>query len=138
VRRTTGCPGGGPSTDRAYFHGNSRLGPHADPRGPGSLDHEVGRGTIANILREHGLESAPELLKKTTWTESLKTHWDVLTAADFFTVDVWTSSGLTRFAVLFLIELSTRRVEIACHHWREKAAQFRTCTRSRSVRSAAV
>jgi len=31
----------------------------------------------------------------------------------FFTVDVWTGSGLTRFAVLFIIELSTRRVEIA-------------------------
>jgi transposase len=27
-----------------------------------NLDHEVGRGTIANILREHGLEPAPELV----------------------------------------------------------------------------
>src|SRR6202049_2390362 len=78
-----------------------------------NLDHEVGRGTIANILRGHGLEPAPERLKKTTWKEFLKTHWDVLTAADFFTVDVWTGSGLTRFAVLFVIQLSTRRVEIA-------------------------
>jgi putative transposase len=52
-------------------------------------------------------------VKKTTWTEFLKTHWDVLAATDFFTVDVWTGQGLTRFAVLFIIELSTRRVEIA-------------------------
>jgi hypothetical protein len=52
-------------------------------------------------------------VKKTTWTEFLKTHWDVLAAADFFTIDVWTGRGLTRFAVLFIIELSTRRVEIA-------------------------
>jgi transposase InsO family protein len=52
-------------------------------------------------------------VKKTTWREFLKTHWDVLAAADFFSVDVWTGSGLTRFAVLFIIELSTRRVEIA-------------------------
>ena len=43
----------------------------------------------------------------------LKTHWDVLAATDFFTVDVWSGLGLTRFAVLFVIELSTRRVEIA-------------------------
>jgi putative transposase len=78
-----------------------------------NLDHQVGRGTIANILREHGLEPAPERVKKTTWTEFLKTHWEVLAAADFFTVDVWTGSDLTRFAVLFIIELSTRRVEIA-------------------------
>jgi putative transposase len=31
-----------------------------------NLNHEVGRGTIANILREHGLEPAPERAKKTT------------------------------------------------------------------------
>jgi transposase InsO family protein len=79
----------------------------------GNLDHQVGRGTIANILRAHGLEPAPARVKKTTWTEFLKTHWAVLAAADFFTVDVWTGRGLTRFAVLFFIELSTRRVEIA-------------------------
>lgn len=34
-------------------------------------------------------------------------------AADFFTVEVWTAKGLQRFIVLFFIELSTRRVEIA-------------------------
>jgi hypothetical protein len=60
-----------------------------------------------------GLDPAPERAKKATWTEFLKAHWDVLAAADFFTVDVWTGRGLTRFAVLFFIELSTRRVEIA-------------------------
>ena len=58
-------------------------------------------------------EPAAAFVKRTTWTEFLKTHWDVLAAADFFTVDVWTCRGLTRFAVLFIIELSTRRVEIA-------------------------
>jgi transposase InsO family protein len=78
-----------------------------------NLDHQVGRGTIANILRAHGLDAAPDRVKKTTWTEFLKTHWDVLAAADFFTVDVWTGRGLARFAVFFLIELSTRRIEIA-------------------------
>jgi putative transposase len=78
-----------------------------------NLDHEVSRGTIATILREHGLYSAPERLKKTTWAEFLKTHWDMISATDFFTVDVWTGRGLTRFAVLFVIEFSTRRVEIA-------------------------
>jgi len=78
-----------------------------------NLNHEVSRGTIATVLREHGLEPAPDRLKKTTWTEFLKAQWEVLAAADFFTVDVWTSRGLTRFAVLFLIDLSTRRIHIA-------------------------
>ena len=34
-------------------------------------------------------------------------------APDFFTVEAWTREGLTRFLVLFLIDLSTRRVETA-------------------------
>jgi putative transposase len=78
-----------------------------------NLNHEVSRSTIATVLREHGLEPAPDRLKKSTWTEFLKTHWKVLAAADFFTVYVWTSRGLTRFAVLFLIDLATRRIHIA-------------------------
>ena len=44
-----------------------------------NLDHAVSRSTIANILREHGLDPAPESVKKTTGTEFLKTHWDVPT-----------------------------------------------------------
>ena len=78
-----------------------------------NLGHRVGRGTIANILKQHGIEPAPERLNKTTWREFLQAHWEVLAATDFFTVEVWTRSGLVRVAVLFVIELSTRRVEIA-------------------------
>ena len=32
-----------------------------------NLGHEVARGPIANILKEHGLEPAPERNRKTTW-----------------------------------------------------------------------
>ncbi len=78
-----------------------------------SLGHVVARGTVANILKEHGLEPAPERNRNTTWKEFLTRHWEVLVAADFFTIEVRTRSGLTRFMVLFLIDLSTRRVEIA-------------------------
>ncbi len=78
-----------------------------------NLGHVVARGTIANILKAHGLEPAPERIRKTSWKEFLVQHWEVLVAADFFTIEVWTPKGLTRYVVLFLIELSTRRVEIA-------------------------
>ena len=43
----------------------------------------------------------------------LTQHWELIVAADFFTVEVWTTKGLQRFIVLFFIELSTRRVQIA-------------------------
>jgi putative transposase len=36
-----------------------------------------------------------------------------IVASDFFTVEAWTPTGLKRFVILFFIELSTRRVEIA-------------------------
>jgi transposase InsO family protein len=78
-----------------------------------NLHHRVARGTIANILKRHGIEPAPERQKRTTLQEFLRAYWEVLAAADFFTVEVWTGAGLTRYAVLFVIELATRRVEIA-------------------------
>jgi len=52
-----------------------------------NLGHEVARGTIANILKEHGLEPAPERNRKTTWKEFLARHREVIVAADFFTIE---------------------------------------------------
>src|SRR5258708_31767813 len=78
-----------------------------------NLGHELARSTIADILERHGSEPAPERSRKTTWKEVLSHHWELIVAADFFTVEVWTRRGLQRFMVLFLIELSTRKVEIA-------------------------
>lgn len=62
------------------------------------------RGTIANILNEYGLGPALERNRKTTWKEFLSWHRHMIVAADFFTIEAWTRSGLTNFLVLFLIE----------------------------------
>jgi putative transposase len=78
-----------------------------------NLGHTVARGTIANILKKHGIDPAPERSRQTTWKEFLTQHWELIVAADFFTVEEWTRRGLQRFLVLFFIELSTRRVKIA-------------------------
>ena len=78
-----------------------------------NLGHDLAASTIAEILKRHGIETAPERRRKTTWKEFLAQHWDLILAADFFTVEVWTKRGLQRFMVLFLIELSTRKVDIA-------------------------
>ena len=48
-----------------------------------------------------------------SWKQFLEAPWEVLCATDFFTVEVWTPTGLVRVVVLFVIEVSTRRVEIA-------------------------
>ena len=79
----------------------------------GNLGHQVARGTIANVLKERGLEPAPERKKRTTWREFLAAHWDVLAAADCFTVAVWTPRGLPRFPVLVLMHRASRRGQIA-------------------------
>ena len=65
------------------------------------------------ILAEHGIEPAPERSRRTTWKQFLKSHWELIGATDFFTIEVWSWTGLVRYSVLFVIELSTRRVEIA-------------------------
>ena len=56
-------------------------------------------------------------VKRMPWSTFLKAHWGAIAATDFFTVEVLTSRGLVRYFVLFVIDLKTRRVEIAgiCH-----------------------
>ena len=78
-----------------------------------NLGHEVSDQTVGNILKRHGIPSAPERKKTTTWTEFIRSHMDVLAATDFFTAEVWTQGGLVTYYVLFFIHLATRRVHIA-------------------------
>ncbi|MEM7166704.1 MAG: integrase core domain-containing protein [Planctomycetota bacterium] len=77
-----------------------------------NLGHTVCRTTIADVLKAHGLEPACERNRKPTWVEFLRAHWDVLAATDFFSVEVWTPKGLVTYYVLFVIELSTRKIDI--------------------------
>ena len=77
------------------------------------LGHLVSRSTVRRILKESGIGPAPERLPHMPWSKFLKAHWEGIAAADFFTVEVWTRVGLVRYLVFFVIDLSTRRVEIA-------------------------
>jgi transposase InsO family protein len=77
------------------------------------LGHDVARNTIKAILKNHGIEPAPERGTKTPWKTFLAAHWDGLAAADFFTVEVLTLRGLVRYVVFFVLTLKSRRVEIA-------------------------
>ena len=75
-------------------------------------DH-ISDNTVKNVLKAHGVEPAPERQRQTTWSTFLKSHWDVLAAIDFTTIEVWTKRGLVTYYRLFVMELKTRRVHFA-------------------------
>ena len=77
--------------------------------------HRTADQTIGNILMRHGLGPAPERKRHTTWIEFIRRHKAVLWATDFFTAEVWTSTGLTTCYVLFFLHLQTRRVMSVLH-----------------------
>ena len=76
------------------------------------VGHDIARNTIKAILKDHGLEPAPERGAKMSWKTFLAAHWEGLAAADFFTVEVLTLRGVVRYVVLFVMKLKTRTVEI--------------------------
>ena len=78
-----------------------------------NLGHDVDRGTIANVLGEHGIDPAPERGKHTSWLTFLKAHGECIAATDFFTVEVLTARGLVTQYVLFFLDLASRKVRIA-------------------------
>ena len=77
-----------------------------------NLGHKIGRNTIKRILREHGIDPAPERGKRMPWAKFIKAHLGVLVGMDFFTVEAVTWLGLVRYQVLFAIDIASRRVEI--------------------------
>ena len=78
-----------------------------------NIGHKISDSTVGNILKEHGIEPAPERKRATTWKTFLRAHRDSIAAVDFTTVEVWTRGGLVTFYILVAMRLKTRRVEIA-------------------------
>src|ERR1019366_9459225 len=69
----------------------------------------VSRSTVANILREAGIDPSPER-KKGTWDQFIKSHLATLWACDFFTKKIWTTGGMVDYFVLFFLHVGSRRV----------------------------
>ncbi|MFT5510727.1 MAG: putative transposase, partial [Hyphomicrobiaceae bacterium] len=78
-----------------------------------NVGHTIGRNTVKRILLDNGIDPAPLRHRAISWATFLKAHWGAIAATDFFTVEVLTRTGLVRYLVLFVIELETRRVNIA-------------------------
>ena len=78
-----------------------------------NLGYQVCDQTVGNVLLRHGLPSAPERKRTTTWSAFIRTHLALLAGTDFFTAEVLTRRGLVTYYVLFFIHLESRRVDIA-------------------------
>jgi transposase len=78
-----------------------------------NLGREIRRNTVKRMLAEAGIAPTPDRRRSMSWKTFLRTHWEAIAAADFFAVEVLTLHGMTRYLVFFVIELKTRRVEIA-------------------------
>jgi transposase InsO family protein len=95
-----------------------------------NVGHVIDKITVRNILRRHHLEPAPQRRKVgMSWTQFLTLHWEVLAATDFFTVEVAAWHGLVTYYVLVVMELATRRVQVAGITPHPTAAFMQQCAR---------
>ena len=95
-----------------------------------NLGHAIDKITVRHILRRHHMEPAPQRRKAgMSWPQFLKMHWEVLAATDFFTVEVATWHGLVTYYVLVVMELTSRRVQIAGITPHPTAAFMQQCAR---------
>jgi putative transposase len=95
-----------------------------------NLGHHIDKITVRNILRRHHIDPAPKRREGgMSWTQFIKMHWEVLAATDFFSVEVATWHGLVTYDVLVVMELNTRRVEIAGITPHPGAAFLQQCAR---------
>lgn len=78
-----------------------------------NVGYKISDESVRKILKKQGIETAPDRKRQTTWSTFLKSHWEVLAAIDFTTVEVWTKGGLVTFYLLFAMELKTRRAHFA-------------------------
>jgi hypothetical protein len=72
------------------------------------LGYRVSASSVRRVLRAHAIEPAPRRAS-TTWSSFIRRQAAGIVACDFFSVDsVW----LTRYYVLFFIEIESRRVQL--------------------------
>ena len=108
----------------------------------------VSKGSVANVLRRHGLRPAPRRAGP-TWAEFLRGQARGIAATDFFCVD---TVCLRRYYVLFVIEIDSRVVHLLgvtanpsqewvtqvarnfCAELEDAGQRFRFCLRDRDTK----
>jgi hypothetical protein len=111
----------------------SRLGAvmNRRPRSPSDLIHASGtplpRVPCSGSARPQPLH--PDAGGSPVEAQFLKLHWEVLAATDFFTVEVAIWRGLATYYVLVVMELATRRVQVAGMTPHPRMAFMQPCAR---------
>ena len=49
-----------------------------------NLGYVISSTSVANVLKRHGIDPAPERRRYTIWSTFLRSHWELLAATDFF------------------------------------------------------
>ena len=115
---------GRPRTDRAIVDLALRMATENVSWGykriQGALDnvgHHICSSTVANILKAHGVEPAPERRRQLSWGVFLKTHWDTLNSVDLCTVSTGVQGLLSwmRDGVVFVLNRCTTAWETSTH-----------------------
>ena len=68
---------------------------------------------MGNVLRRNGILAAPKRKPEVAWADFIKALQEVRAACDFFTSEVITGGQLLTYYVLFVIQISSRKVHIA-------------------------
>jgi putative transposase len=53
-----------------------------------NVGYQIADSTVANVLKAHGIEPAPDRQRTQSWSTFLKAHWASIYATDFTTVEV--------------------------------------------------
>lgn len=84
----------------------------------GALKHigiRRSKATVWRIMKDNGFDPLPQggqhRVNK-NWTAFVKSHFHLMSSADFFTAEVLTLRGLVRYMVFFVIDCATKKVKI--------------------------
>jgi transposase len=56
-----------------------------------NVGYSIYSSTVANILKQHGIEPAPTRQRTTSWSTFIKAHWDVFNGLDLNAFTLWLS-----------------------------------------------
>ncbi|MCZ6692140.1 MAG: integrase core domain-containing protein [Planctomycetota bacterium] len=76
-----------------------------------NLGHILSDQAVGDILKRNGIPPAPK--RGSTWADFIEKHEHVISATDFFTVEVVEPEGLRTIYVHFVIQIASRRVHLA-------------------------